>query len=79
MGLMVTLQHTKKLTDGRFRYRRRYPEDVREALGWEFIRTSADPLSDKAMHRWHLDREAELETLVAGQRRLSGDPKSVVA
>ena len=76
MGLMVTLQHTKKLTDGRYRYRRRYPEDVREALGWEFIRTSADPLSDKAMHRWHLDREAEFETLVAGQRRLSGDPKA---
>jgi integrase len=71
MGLMVTLQHTKKLDDGRYRYRRRYPEDVREALGWEFIRTSADPLSNKAMHRWHLDREAELETEVRTARRLS--------
>ena len=74
MGLMVTLQHTKKLADGRYRYRRRYPEDARAALGWEFIRTSADPLSDKSMHRWHVDREAEFAHAVGRQRQLTGDP-----
>lgn len=74
MGLMVTLQHTKKLDDGRYRYRRRYPEDVREALGWEFIRTSTDRLSDQAMHRWYLDRGTEFDLAVTSQRRLTGDP-----
>ncbi|MDO9524931.1 MAG: tyrosine-type recombinase/integrase [Gemmobacter sp.] len=47
---------------------------MRANLGWEFIRTSADPLSDKAMHRWHLDREAEFDLSVTKQRRLTGDP-----
>ena len=72
MGLIVTLQHIKKLADGRFRYRRKFPESLRKATGWEFIRTSADPLSDRAMKRWHQEREVEFETLVAKAKRIAG-------
>lgn len=71
MGLMVILQYAKKLDDGRYRYRRRYPEDLRAELGWEFIRTSDTPLSEKAFLRWHQDREAEFGTAVKSARRLS--------
>ncbi len=45
MGLQVILKHTKKLPDGRYRYRRRFPENARAELGWEYIRTSETPLS----------------------------------
>lgn len=74
MGLMVTLQHVTKLADGRYRFRRRFPVDVREGVGWEFIRTSDAPLSDVRLLRWHSEQQAEFGKLVAGQRALTGDP-----
>lgn len=72
MGLIVTLKHIKKLADGRFRYRRRFPESVRKATGWEFTRTSADPLSERAIQRWHQEREIEFDRLVAKAKRMAG-------
>lgn len=74
MGLMVTLQHVTKLADGRYRFRSRFPVDVREGVGWEFIRTSDAPLSQVRLLRWHSEQQAEFGKLVAGQRALTGDP-----
>lgn len=71
MGLQVILKHTKKLPDGRFRYRRRFPENVRAELGWEYIRTSETPLSESSLLRWHSEREAEFDNKVGSTRRLS--------
>lgn len=71
MGLMVILKHTKILDNGRCRFRRRFPEDVRADLGWEFIRTSERPLSERALLRWHQDREAEFDAAVKSARLLS--------
>jgi integrase len=72
LGLKIILKHTKKLGDGRYRYRRRFPENVRADLGWEFIRTSATPLSERALLRWYHDLEAEFDKAVDSIRSLSG-------
>lgn len=71
LGLMVILKHTKILDDGRCRYRRRFPENVRADLGWEFIRTSDGPLSERSLLRWYQDREADFEAAVKSARLLS--------
>lgn len=71
MALKVTLMHSKKLDDGRYRYRRRFPENVRTELGWEFIRTSAEPLSDQIFLRWHQSREIEFAKAVRSARRFT--------
>lgn len=71
MGFMVILQHVKRLADGRYRYRRRFPQDVRAELGWEFINTSDSPLSEKALLSWFQQREAEFQAKVAARRNLT--------
>lgn len=71
MALQVILKNAKKLNDGRYRYRRKFPENVRADLGWEFIRTSAGPLSEQALLRWYLEREAEFDKAVRSTRLLT--------
>ena len=71
MGLKIILQHVKRLDDGRYRFRRKYPERLRAELGWEFIRTSNAPLSEAALLRWYQVREAEFDGELRSATRLA--------
>lgn len=80
MGLIVTLQHVTRLDDGRYRFRRRDPADVRDELGWECIRTSDAPLSEvtgitqsqyRCMNAIHTQADIGMETDAFTVSRLS--------
>ncbi len=65
MGMNLTLKHVKQVGPGRYEFRRRVPEAVREAIGKGEFKRVFEASSPAAVAREHARVSAEFDRLVA--------------
>ncbi len=68
MGLSVTFKHVKQIGPGRYEYRRRVPEAVKQSLGQGEFKRVFEAASPSALAKEHTRIAAEFDLMVSRQR-----------